>query len=54
MADSEVLDLGFARLDLRREQRQGLAEVVYGPGETRDQIIAIVRGLLAHNGVRCC
>ena len=49
MADSEVLDLGFARLDLRREQRQGLAEVVYGPGKTRDQIIAIVRGLLSHN-----
>jgi Protein of unknown function DUF111 len=29
MPDSPVLDLGFARLDLGREQRQGLAEVVY-------------------------
>jgi len=49
MPDSPVLDLGFARLDLRREQRQGLAEVVYAPGKTREQITAIVRGLLAHN-----
>ncbi len=49
MTDSPVLDLGFARLDLRRERRQGIAEVVYGPGKTREQISAIVRGLLSHN-----
>jgi NCAIR mutase (PurE)-related protein len=49
MSDSPVLDLGFARLDLGREQRQGLAEVVYAPGKTRGQITAIVRGLLRHN-----
>lgn len=49
MPDSPVLDLGFARLDLRREQRQGLAEVVYAPGKTREQISGIVRGLLEHN-----
>jgi hypothetical protein len=44
-----VLHLGFARLDLCREERQGIAEVVYAPGETREQINAIVRGLLSHN-----
>jgi len=44
-----VLDLGFARLDLGREQRQGLPEVVYGPGKTIAQIVAIVTGLLSHN-----
>ncbi|MBO3751231.1 nickel pincer cofactor biosynthesis protein LarB [Streptosporangiaceae bacterium NEAU-GS5] len=44
-----VLDLGFARLDLAREQRQGLPEVVYGPGKTDAQISAIVSGLLRHN-----
>ena len=49
MPDSPVLDLGFARLDLGREQRQGLAEVVYAPGKTREHITAIVRGLLRHN-----
>jgi len=42
-------DLGFARVDLDREQRQGLPEVVYGPGKTPAQIAAIVRTLLAHN-----
>ena len=44
-----VLDLGFARLDLDREQRQGLPEVVYGPGKTAEQVAAIVSALLAHN-----
>ena len=49
MPDSPVLDLGFARLDLGREQRQGLAEVVYAPGKTCEYITVIVRGLLDHN-----
>jgi hypothetical protein len=49
MTDSPVLDLGFARLDLGREQRQGLAEVVYAPGKTREHITAIVAGLLDRN-----
>ena len=46
---SEVLDLGYARLDLGREARQGLPEVVYGPGKTVQQIAGIVTELLAHN-----
>ncbi|MGP4087543.1 nickel pincer cofactor biosynthesis protein LarB [Streptomyces sp. KR55] len=46
---SEVLDLGYARLDLGREARQGLPEVVYGPGKTVEQIAGIVTGLLEHN-----
>ncbi|MEZ0110653.1 NCAIR mutase (PurE)-related protein [Catenulispora sp. EB89] len=46
---SGILDLGFARLDLGREERQGLPEVVYGPGKTADQIAAIVAALLANN-----
>ena len=49
MPDSPVLDLGFARLDLGREQRQGLPEVVYAPGKSTEQITVIVRGLLRHN-----
>lgn len=50
MTDSPaVLDLGFARLDLGREQRQGLAEVVYAPGKTLEHITAIVSGLLDRN-----
>jgi NCAIR mutase (PurE)-related protein len=42
-------DLGFARVDLDREHRQGLPEVVYGPGKQPEQIAAIVRTLLTHN-----
>ncbi|MFF3253222.1 nickel pincer cofactor biosynthesis protein LarB [Actinacidiphila glaucinigra] len=46
---NEVLDLGYARLDIGREARQGLPEVVYGPGKTVEQIAGIVSGLLEHN-----
>ncbi|ACU73776.1 1-(5-phosphoribosyl)-5-amino-4-imidazole- carboxylate (AIR) carboxylase [Catenulispora acidiphila DSM 44928] len=51
MTDPEprILDLGFARLDLGREHRQGLPEVVYGPGKTAEQIAAIVTALMANN-----
>ena len=43
------MDLGFAQVDVQREARQGLPEVVYGPGKTPAQIAAIVRTLLEHN-----
>ncbi len=40
-------DLGFARLDLERQTRRGLPEIVYGAGKTVDQIAAIVQRLNA-------
>ncbi|MDX2818332.1 nickel pincer cofactor biosynthesis protein LarB [Streptomyces sp. PA03-5A] len=46
---NDVLDLGYARVDIGREARQGLPEVVYGPGKTVEQIAGIVTGLLEHN-----
>lgn len=49
MDSPPILDLGFARLDIAREARQGVPEVVYGPGKTRRQIAAIAESLLAHN-----
>jgi NCAIR mutase (PurE)-related protein len=42
-------DLGYARPDVDREQRQGLPEVVYGPGKTAEGIAGVVRALLAAN-----
>ncbi|OZM83475.1 nickel pincer cofactor biosynthesis protein LarB [Pseudonocardia sp. MH-G8] len=42
-------DLGYARPDTGREARQGLPEVVYGPGKTPEQVIGVVRSLLAAN-----
>lgn len=42
-------DLGFAQVDLDRERRQGLPEVVYGTGKTAAQTVAVVRTLLERN-----
>lgn len=39
-------DLGFARVDHHRGLRTGDPEVVYGPGKTPEQAVAIVRALL--------
>ncbi|MFD7906520.1 nickel pincer cofactor biosynthesis protein LarB [Kitasatospora sp. NPDC059747] len=49
MHPTRVHDLGFAQVDIGREQRQGLPEVVYGPGKTPGQIRAIVAELLRDN-----
>jgi NCAIR mutase (PurE)-related protein len=46
MSAPAALDLGFAVLDVDRERRQGLAEVVYAPGKTVPQIAAITAALL--------
>jgi pyridinium-3,5-biscarboxylic acid mononucleotide synthase len=43
------VDLGFAQLDIDRERRQGLPEVVYGTGKSAGQIEAIVWVLLERN-----
>ena len=42
-------DLGFARVDTDREDRQGLPEAVYGPGKQVPEIVAIVQRLLDRN-----
>ncbi len=42
-----VETLEFATLDLHRAMRRGFPEVVYGPGKTPEQIVAIVDGLQA-------
>jgi pyridinium-3,5-biscarboxylic acid mononucleotide synthase len=41
-------DLGDAMVDHHRELRQGLPEVVYGPGKSPDQCVRILGELLAH------
>lgn len=40
-------DLGFARVDHHRAIRQGVPEVVFGPGKTPNQIAAIAERLVA-------
>ncbi len=40
-------DLGFAQLDIDRERRCGLTEVIFCPGKTPAHVIAIIQGLNA-------
>ncbi|PWK85652.1 NCAIR mutase (PurE)-related protein [Lentzea atacamensis] len=49
MTRSDAVDLGFARVDVGREARQGLPEVIYGTGKTASEIASIARTLLRHN-----
>ena len=42
-------DLGFARVDVSRMRRQGVAEVVYGEGKSASQIQAILSTLRFRN-----
>ena len=43
-------DLGFARVDHHRALRSGFPEVIYAPGKTTPQIIAIAERLLTQSG----
>lgn len=39
-------DMGFAKLDTHRGIRQGMAEVIYGAGKTKEQILQIIEAML--------
>jgi pyridinium-3,5-biscarboxylic acid mononucleotide synthase len=52
LAELPFADLGFAKLDLHRELRSGLAEAVYAEGKRADDLVAICRRVLeAHRRV---
>ncbi|RKQ35841.1 nickel pincer cofactor biosynthesis protein LarB [Oceanobacillus halophilus] len=40
-------DLGFAKVDHHRKQRQGFPEVIYGEGKSAEQIISILEAIQA-------
>ncbi len=44
-------DLGFAKIDSHREIRRGIPEAVYCPGKTTDQIVAIVKRMVASHSL---
>src|SRR6266516_100564 len=46
LAQLPFRDLGFARVDLHRELRQGASEAVLAEGKTPQQVVEIVRALL--------
>ncbi len=45
-------DIGFAKVDLHRGIRQGMAEVIYGAGKTTEQIIGIMESMLRNGQER--
>jgi NCAIR mutase (PurE)-related protein len=47
---SGVEDLGFARLDTDRERRTGMAEAIFAPGKTDEQLETIVERCLSRSG----
>ena len=40
-------DMGFAAVDHSREERQGIAEVIYAAGKTKEQTLKIMKSLIA-------
>lgn len=50
-ADPPVVDLGFARVDTGRVQRQGLPEVVMCTGKTPSQVAGILEVLVRSGGL---
>lgn len=39
-------DMGFVKLDTHRGIRQGIPEVIYGAGKTKEQILAIIEAMV--------
>ncbi|MCL1830845.1 MAG: nickel pincer cofactor biosynthesis protein LarB [Oscillospiraceae bacterium] len=39
-------DLGYAKLDIHRELRKGIPEVIYGAGKTNKQILGITKAMI--------
>jgi NCAIR mutase (PurE)-related protein len=50
LASCGIDDLGFARLDTDRERRTGLAEVIFSPGKTDEQLEGLVARCLELHG----
>ncbi|MFB7142136.1 nickel pincer cofactor biosynthesis protein LarB [Gottfriedia sp. NPDC056225] len=40
-------NLGFAKVDHHRKNRQGFPEIIYGEGKTKDQILSIMKAILS-------
>ena len=45
-------DIGFAKVDLHRKIRQGVAEVIYGAGKTPEQIAGIIETMRSNGQER--
>ncbi|MEE4270316.1 MAG: nickel pincer cofactor biosynthesis protein LarB [Thermoanaerobaculales bacterium] len=50
LASAGIDDLGFARIDTDRERRTGIAEVIFAPGKTDEQLEVLVSRCLELHG----
>ena len=48
---SQFVDIGVARVDVGRQDRCGFPEVIFGPGKTPEDVVAISRMLVDRHGV---
>lgn len=57
MAEDDFEDLGFARLDMSRQNRTGMPETIYCAGKTDEQLVKILQAFQARKqsvlGTRC-
>jgi NCAIR mutase (PurE)-related protein len=51
LEDSEVADIGFARVDYSRGERQALPEVVFAQGKEPGEVLRIMKVLLEKSGL---
>lgn len=48
LSTSSFHDLEFARVDIYREKRKGVPEVIFCQGKTVDQVVSIARSIVEH------
>lgn len=48
---SQFVDIGVARVDVGRHDRCGFPEVIFGPGKTPGDMVAIARKIVENHGV---
>lgn len=49
LKEQPYLDLGYAKIDTHRSIRQGMPEVIYGAGKTKEQILGIVKAMISED-----
>ncbi len=52
LKDEPFEELGYAKVDHHRGIRQGVSEVIYGAGKTKEQILGIVNAMIARGNSR--
>ena len=48
--NKSYFDLGFAKLDISRKERQGFSEVVYGASKEKTRLLEIVKKIYEEEG----